>query len=276
MAYYLQMDGVDDTLSTPSMTFTQVVIDGSVIKDGNIRRFWGLPFGAEFLQWSGSVDEFSSGVTVSVNDVSKTSGTNFIPNDTRSTVKIVAGTAKTNTTFIFNNNGSSCFAGKIYDVKFYNGATLQAHYDMTLGNVTDQSGNGRNATLTGGTWVNDGAGGTDASVAAVVASATNSAVAPTVTAQQNASITSVVANSVATALAPSVGTPALISAMVAGAAAAGIVPIVNVVRNIEIIGSIASALASAGVPRIPKIGWSPITSPSTTWRESTVAPTIWR
>jgi hypothetical protein len=140
------------------------------------------------------------------------------------------------------------------------------------------------------------AGGTNATVTATVATATNSAVAPSIsgaasitsiaaTSTMNgiapsvstqAVITSVAASATAQALAPSIGSPAIVSVTVAIATAAGLGPAVVAIRNVEIMGSIAAALAVAVVPRIRKDGWSSVATTSTTWRESTVAPTIWR
>lgn len=48
---------------------------------------------------------------------------------------------------------TSFLAGNIYDVQIFNVGTLVAHYDFTKGSTVDQSGNGNNGILTGGTWV---------------------------------------------------------------------------------------------------------------------------
>ncbi|OMF35277.1 hypothetical protein BK133_11275 [Paenibacillus sp. FSL H8-0548] len=159
MAYYLQMDGVDDRLVLPSMTFTEIIIDFKVNSKDNFERYWSLPLGAEFFQVaSGAVnDQWSAGVSAVYRDgVSQTNLTPVMTIGVRSVVRSVIGSAKTAILSIFANGTGNIAHGDIYDVKIYNGAVLQAHYDIAQGNVQDQSGNGRHATLVGGTWVDDG------------------------------------------------------------------------------------------------------------------------
>jgi hypothetical protein len=156
---YLQMDGTDDYLKMPSMTFTKVVADVEITRRTDFARVvWDFRSGISFAyisQQTNGTDSIGSG-TVKVNNAAVTNGTAFIPNNTRCTVEHTFGAAGTDDGNIFSNNAASAnsfIAGKIYDIKFYNGTTLVAHYDMTLGNVQDQSGNGNHATLFGGTFI---------------------------------------------------------------------------------------------------------------------------
>ena len=168
MAYYLSMDGVDDKISTPSMTVTEVILDVTLKTKGAFKKYWSIQGASDFFQVNGSsAENWSAGVSaVYKNGVAQTNSTNFMSVDTRATIRIVLASAQTNFNFLANNLGISGYLNcYIHDAKFYNGATLQAHYDMTLGNVNDQSGNGRHATLTGGTWVDDGGSGTVGSIA---------------------------------------------------------------------------------------------------------------
>lgn len=167
MAYYLQMDGVDDYLKTPSMTFTKIVMDFKARQTAGASRVYfdsrsGFSFG--YVQrTTGNVDTIGNTgqMTVKVNSSTVTNNTAFIPYDTRVTLESTWSTAAADDVNIFSSSTATAFMpGDIYDVAFYNGASLVAHYDMTLGNVQDQSGNGRHATLTGGTWVSDGGSGT--------------------------------------------------------------------------------------------------------------------
>lgn len=156
MTTYLSMNGTSDHLNIPSLTFTQIVMDVNVISnyDSNQHRIWSLPYGANYLmRATNQTDTYSSGVTsVLVNGTQVTNNTAFIPVNSRCT--ITSNSSNTNSIYIFSNNGTGSFVqGNIYDIKFYNGATLVAHYDMSTGTVNDQTGNGYNATLTGGTWV---------------------------------------------------------------------------------------------------------------------------
>lgn len=167
--YYLSMDGVDDKISTPSMTVTEVILDVTLKTKGAFKKYWSIQGASDFFQVNGSnAENWSAGVSaVYKNGVAQTNSTNFMTVDTRATIRIVLTSAQTNINFIANNLGISgylhCF---VYNVKFYNGTTLVAHYDMATGTVEDQSNNGNHATLTGGTWVDtSGGSGTSGSIA---------------------------------------------------------------------------------------------------------------
>lgn len=157
LSYYLYMDGVDDYVITPSFTADKIVID-CVVDSGQ-----------------GEIRQIANGAGGFLRVMSDDSMNNFYSSysgfalDTRTTLTLNSSTSATGTSTIFSRNqgtyGDQCARGKIYSVKFYNGAALVAFYDMTSGNVLDQSGNGRHATLTGGTWVQDTtSGGTSGSV----------------------------------------------------------------------------------------------------------------
>jgi len=168
VAYYLKMDGVDDRLNLPSMTFTEIVMDFKCTRKRGFDRYWSLPFSAEYFQIASGDknDQWSAGVSaLYLNGIAQTNLTPFITLDTRVTVRSVFSAAKTSLIYIYSNNTSSAMQGVLYGIKIYNGATLVASYDMTLGNVQDQSGNGRHATLIGGTWIEDGPSGVDVSYA---------------------------------------------------------------------------------------------------------------
>ncbi|MGM7720476.1 hypothetical protein [Metabacillus sp. Hm71] len=166
MAYYLQMDGIDDRLQLPSMTFTEIVLDMSVIRSTSSTKLYvdaRTGIGFTYLQSNtNGTDSFSGFNSVYVDTVSKSNNTVMIPNDQRCTVRIVKNTAGTDDLTIFSQNSGSAgtfVQGKLYNVKVYNGTTLLAHYDMATQTVQDQSGNGRHGTLYGGTWLDDGTGG---------------------------------------------------------------------------------------------------------------------
>lgn len=155
MAYYLQMDGVDDKLSTPSMTATEFILE---LKPRPAAWEQYINFVGKQVNRNGSnADQFHADYSaVYVDGVAKTTNTAFILVNTRQILRGVLTTAVTADTKIYWNGASSYMEGELWDLKIYNGATLQAHYDFTLGNVQDQSGNGRHGTLTGGTFVEDG------------------------------------------------------------------------------------------------------------------------
>jgi hypothetical protein len=204
MAYYLQMDGTSNYLKLPSLTLNRIVFDGVIRRRTDANRVvWDFRTGISFsyiLQQTNGADAIGSG-SVKVNGGSNvTNNTAFIPNGTRCTIEHTFSTTAADDGNIFSNSSgqaSSVIDGDIYDIKIYNGATLVAHYDMTLGNVQDQSGNGRHATLTGGTWVSDGGSGTEypvnltdsISVTDTLSKRLNVIVADTVTTSENESDT---------------------------------------------------------------------------------------
>lgn len=166
MAYRLQMNGGTDNVKVPSITFTKVILDIKVPRNTSATRHYfdfrtGFSFG--YLQsTTGGVDSEANDTPMStyIDGVGpKTNNTVMVPDNVRCLLETRWASAGTDDGNIFSNtSGSVGQIGDIYDVKFYNSTTLVAHYDMTLGNVQDQSGNGYHATLTGGTWINEGGG----------------------------------------------------------------------------------------------------------------------
>lgn len=144
------------------MTLNKIVADVLINRQTDKTRFaWDFRTGIGFSylqQLTNGTDVKGSG-TVLVNGTTM-STSNPIPNGTRCTIEHDLSTGTDDGNIFSDQNGSNQIKGNIYDIKIYNGATLVAHYDMSTGTVQDVSGNGNHATLTGGTWVDDGAGGT--------------------------------------------------------------------------------------------------------------------
>jgi hypothetical protein len=164
MTLYLQMDGVDDWLQAPSVTFTDIYLDMSVEHKTGVAQMYvdvrpGIGF--TFSLRNASNTDQHDGFTAYLDGVLKSNGTAYVPTNQRCLLRLNRGAGTSSPVFFANNGKSAQFTkGKIYDVKFYNSTTLVAHYDMSTGTVQDQSGNGNHATLTGGTWLDDGTGGT--------------------------------------------------------------------------------------------------------------------
>lgn len=158
MALYLQMDGVDDYIKLPSMTLTKIVADVLVVRRTDKTRFlWDFRTGIGFSymqQLTNGTDTKGTG-SYDVNGTANAA----IPNGTRCTITHTFSSGTDDGNIFSDQNGANNLQGNIYSIKIYNGTTLQASYDMTTGTVQDQSGNGRHATLTGGTWLDDGTGG---------------------------------------------------------------------------------------------------------------------
>ncbi|MCU6709347.1 hypothetical protein M6D81_11575 [Paenibacillus sp. J5C_2022] len=163
MTVYLQLDGVDDALTIPQITFSRILLDATIEEVPSWGKVIGKPFGFVVQRNSASENfQWNPDHVISVRrDGSEQADlTPFISLDSRHLYDIETLSGTSLATYILSNNGSSGFGGgKIYDIKYYNGGALVAHYDMSTGTVADQSGNGHDATLTGGTWLDDGEGG---------------------------------------------------------------------------------------------------------------------
>lgn len=157
---YLQMDGVDDvvymTVSPSLLVIDEVIIDCEVTVRAAFDKYFSSSH-TGFLQRNGtSQDQWNGSVTaVYVDGVLGANNTAFVPLNKRIIIRIIATPASNNYFYFFANNGSGsgATAGKLYNATLKSGGVTVGHYDFTLGNVQDQSGNGRHATLTGGTWV---------------------------------------------------------------------------------------------------------------------------
>jgi len=155
MTLYLQVASTNK-ITTPSFSFTDVKLDMEIDVGNTGVNLTGLytnfnnqlAFGTNLRQATGATATINGGSPIAYNtNISSYFGQ-----------RILLDISTINT---INANGGYVggFTGRLYDVKYYNGATLVAHYDMSTGTVQDVSGNGNHATLTGGTWVDDGAGG---------------------------------------------------------------------------------------------------------------------
>ena len=163
MAYYLQMDGVDDYIITPSLTFTEVLIDFIPHQSSRNQYYMDMrdaTFTSPYVLHTSTNDQWAA-CTVYVDGTQKTSGSIQIPSNTRQILRVVlaGGVAATRTVnFCRRWTGIEFLEADIYSVTFKNGAATIAYYDMSTQTVQDQSGNGNHATLTGGTWVEDNSG----------------------------------------------------------------------------------------------------------------------
>jgi hypothetical protein len=163
MVKYLQMDGVDDFLTIPSITFNRIVIDHFMYTPSNHFYIFDIrPTLTAYLFEYSTGANGRAGITSLVVDGNTTGSlsdqANRIVFNQRQTLDVTLASIPT-TSFTFYKGGNT--RGNIYNIKIYNGTTLVAHYDMSQGNVQDVSGNGNHATLTGGTWLDDGTGGGD-------------------------------------------------------------------------------------------------------------------
>lgn len=139
---FLQMNGVGDNLLAPSMTYTKIVIDMQLEYENSAIRY--------------IVQNATTSVRVQQNGTLFSSYTsNGFHLTNRCLLDLVAAAPVTSSVRFFSRTDgvSNHLKGKIFDIKIYNGSILIAHYDMSVGNVLDQSGNGNHATIVGGNWI---------------------------------------------------------------------------------------------------------------------------
>lgn len=183
MALYLQLDGVDDYASSNFKIPVDFIIEVDFVSnnlsaervlvsqynsdtgrflfntqsDGRLRVFLGG------LSSFTSTNPLTVGTRYKVKLVMQNKIASLYINDVLDKQFTFTGTITQNTTLWLGriNNGGSYFNGRLHSVKISNLA-LQTllYYDMTTSTVQDQSGNGNHATLYGGTWLDDGTGGT--------------------------------------------------------------------------------------------------------------------
>jgi|GEM_PF-5719491 len=162
MSYYLFMDGVDDKLQTPISANNLVEFEMDFIIEEHeswhrIVNFgnYGINFNSTTLNIQ-VADSFAAiyvdGVQVVFNTAFLTIGQRHVM---RGVLKSGLNTGSTYSWF-FTNSIAQFLKGRIYDIKLFRaGRILAAHYDFTLGNGLDQSGNGNHAIISGGTFIQD-------------------------------------------------------------------------------------------------------------------------
>jgi hypothetical protein len=156
-------------VTTSAMTYDQVIVDfmslSNPTTDGNGYIFAENYLGSPFVLFNNSGNDLiSSGLTVyDGNGVQQTTNTDFIKSNTRMTLDIKLASADSHGSIFFLKpyTETNPVEGYIYDIKMYYAKTLVAHYDFTSGSAKDQSGNGNDATVVGGTWMADSATPTD-------------------------------------------------------------------------------------------------------------------
>ncbi len=161
MSYYLQMDGVDDYLQLPSLTMDKIEID-MVLDSDQIQAPYYVIDARPGLANSWFTEQSGGAWTVYEDAILRINAYDITKNK-RLILKLQPNplTVFTDDVTVFARGSDKKLGvkGKIFRIKIYNGVTLVAHYDMSTGTVQDQSGNGKHATLYGGTWLDDGVGG---------------------------------------------------------------------------------------------------------------------
>lgn len=268
MGYYLSLNGTSDYLKLPSLTYNKIVIDALLYtepSDGVLHY---------------AVDSVSRSTGGYLRYNNGTQFTNFtiisppITKGTRATNTLTIATATGGLSFGSAYSTGNYFKMDIYSITVYNGAAVVALYDMSTGTVSDQSGNGNNATLVGGTWVQDTPSG---SITSVAAASTTTAIAPSVSVQKQATITGVAATSTASAPAPSISIVqpnVTISVLVASSSAAANAPSVGTGSNVSVAATVANVASSAVVPTFSTAAIAAITATVAAISNAAIAPTV--
>lgn len=158
MGFLLRMNGTTDKLEIPQFQFDKVILDIMVTKKSDWGKYWSSNYGW-FQKNSNTINDqwdTSSIAMVYKNGVPQTNLTPFVDIGERAVFTIETIKIVNSKSFIFSHMGFQIqTGGEIYNIKYYLGDTLQAHYDMNTGTVQDKSGNGFDGILTGGTWIDN-------------------------------------------------------------------------------------------------------------------------
>lgn len=149
---YLNMDGVDDEIIVSGFKFNKIEMSMQIMGPPTGFIYFHTGFSVQIANSVYLRYNPSSTLTGKINGVDFPYNSSLIPH---LGVPIVFEMESINEIDGNATSGNRLFGGTpayVYYVKFYNGETLVAHYDMNEGNLNDQSGNGNHSTLIGGTW----------------------------------------------------------------------------------------------------------------------------
>jgi hypothetical protein len=154
---YLQMDGVDDYITIPALAEIRAVMEIQV-ESIVVGVLWNSAGNFSLTLNANGTETYNASKIgeVKVDGVVVTNNTSFIPRSKKITIEMTLLSQNSWSNFVFtaNNAVNNYVKGNIYSLKYYNASNvLLGNYDMSTGTVLDQSGRGKHATLTGGTWV---------------------------------------------------------------------------------------------------------------------------
>lgn len=157
MGFLLRMNGTTDKLEIPQFQFDKVILDIMVTKKSDWGKYWSSQHGWFQRNSNGINDQWDTSNIAMVykNGVPQTNLTPFVDIGERAVFTIKMNKIYNTKSFVFANMGAVHTGGEIYNIKYYLGDTLQAHYDINTGTVKDKSGNGFDGILTGGTWIDN-------------------------------------------------------------------------------------------------------------------------
>jgi hypothetical protein len=184
----------------------------------------------------------------------RVSGTLYLQKKTSGTITTIS----TKTLAYVTNEKLSVISKSDGTIEVYVNDVLQISATDNTYVTSTKQGFGVGSANVGTRWdtfqIEDLGGGTNTSITSVIASATASAIAPTVTTQKQVSVSSVVANVNANALAPSISTSSSVSANITGTVATStanaISPTIQTSKNSTIQSVASSATATALSPQV--------------------------
>lgn len=165
MGYYIQFSGITTNLKTPVLTFDRVVMD--ILPEPRLLALLGYQryFTTNFNGVKSSVyrnmagkDKKENIPTIKMNGVPFVIDTDSIAPNKRVVIEIsYDGQPNTSESTLFADLGglTDNLNGRLYDLKFFLGNRIVAHYNPEFKNVQDLSGNGKHATINSGTFVED-------------------------------------------------------------------------------------------------------------------------
>ncbi|MED4209310.1 fibronectin type III domain-containing protein [Priestia megaterium] len=164
--YAISMNGISDYIKLQPLIFDSIELTCSVEPAPKVWSYYldarnGIPLGYIARNSVGTDSYGSSWSAIYINGLLKTSSTAHIIPNTKTTIKgVLPSPVKDDINIFSNSSGNEKMKGIIYEVKLYNGSILVAHYDLTQQftgtTIPDISGNGKVATLYGGTWITQG------------------------------------------------------------------------------------------------------------------------
>lgn len=151
------LTGPNGYILVPELTYDAVELDLQIterVASTTYYLFDNRYQGTAYLYRGTANTDIFGNCTVYVDGVQKTSGTAFMPLNTRCLLEIRLTGASKAVTYLMSYIGERLSTiGKVFSVKFKNGGVVVAHYDMSKGSLYDQTGNGYDGTLQDATWL---------------------------------------------------------------------------------------------------------------------------
>lgn len=151
---HLFMNGTTDRLQLPSITMDSIELE-ILVDETQPNAVWYY-FDSRTGLTNGFLASNSKGVGIQKVYVDNILAGSLpvVPKSKKTKIKAINTSSFTDDITIFSNNiFANQTKGRIFKITCYLTGQIAAQYDMSTGTVQDQSGNGKHATLTGGTWI---------------------------------------------------------------------------------------------------------------------------